>query len=213
LKRRESIMSRYLLIGVIILGVLACQITGATQQSPIAPSAVVEEVVQVDTTRAVETGIAAALTASAEAAPPTEIPPPTDTQTPEPPPTEVPTKTPTEPPQLTPTSRSLIWPTATKAAPTPTAGACFVVLDSWCLSHEGCATMTVLNKTTDIAKLYFSRDSWSANYTAAPGGATASRCTIMLQPGRYYYKFTYCGKTNDGYHALNDNWYIQFKCP
>lgn len=206
-------MSRYLWIGVIILGVLACQITGATQQSPIAPSAVVEEVVQVDTTRAVETGIAAALTASAEAAPPTEIPPPTDTQVPEPSPTEVPTKTPSEIPTIPPTVKAIIWPTATSAAPAPTAGPCFIVLDSWCLSHEGCATMTVLNKTTTSAKLYFSRESWTASYTQAAAGASPSRCTIQLQPGRYYYKFTYCGKTNDGYHALNDNWYIEFKCP
>lgn len=204
---------RYLWIGIIILGVLACQITGATQQAPTVSPAVVMETVQVDATMAVATGIAAALTASAEAAPPTEIPPPPDTLVPEPPPTEIPANTPTKTPRLTPTDKSQPWPihTATKV-PTPTVGVCYVVLDSWCLSHQGCATMTVINKTTDSAKLYFSRDSWSASYTQVAGGAAASRCTIMLQPARYYYKFSYCGKTVDGYHALNDNWYIQFKC-
>jgi hypothetical protein len=206
-------MLRYLWIGVIILGVLACQLSGATQVAPIVPSEVAVVPSQVDNAGAVETGVAAALTASAVAAPPTEPPPPTDTQVPEQPPTEIPASTATKTPRLTSTDKTAPWPinTATKV-PTPTVGACFIVLDSWCLSHEGCATMTVLNKTTESAKLYFSRDSWSSSYTQAAGGMTPTRCTIMLQPGRYYYKFTYCGKTQDGYHALNDNWYIEFKC-
>jgi hypothetical protein len=160
-------------------------------------------------TAAIETGIANALT---EVAPPatevptdTPIPPPTDIPTETSIPTETPTETPTEiPPSPSPTM------TATKK---PTPAPCYKVLEDWCLSHLGCATMTVINKTDQPAKLFFKKGDWTASFTIAKGvPPPAARCTMVLRPDRYYYKFEYCGKTVDGYHALNDNWYIQFKC-
>lgn len=156
-------------------------------------------------TAAIETGIANALT---EAAPPaTEVP----TDTPIPPPTDIPTETsvPTETPTEIPPSLTATMTATTK----PTPAACYKVLDDWCLSHVGCATMTVINKSDQPAKLYFRKGDWSYSFTITKGDPPpAARCTMELRPDRYYYKFEYCGKTVDGYHALNDNWYIQFKC-
>lgn len=160
-------------------------------------------------TAAVETGIANTLTETAP--PPTEIP----TDTPVPTPTDIPTETsvPTETLTETPTEIPASPTSAATTTPKPTAAACYKVLDDWCLSHVGCATMSVINKSDQPVKLYFKKGDWSASFTIAAGvPPPAARCTMVLRPDRYYYKFEYCGKTADGYHALNDNWYIQFKC-
>lgn len=160
-------------------------------------------------TSAVETGIASALTENAP--PPTEVP----TSTPPPTPTEIPTDTPipSDTPLPTPTETPPTpSPTVTQTKPPPTPSACYKVLEDWCLTHLGCASITVLNKTDQITKIFLRKGDWSTSVSFAPGYPTRSKCTIVLRPDRYYYKFEYCGKTRDGYHALNDNWYIEFKC-
>jgi hypothetical protein len=94
---------------------------------------------------------------------------------------------------------------------TPTASPCFKILDSWCLSHEGCSTMRILNKTGSPAtiRLHNLPKGKIDKTFEVPDGT----CTMMLQPGRYHYDFYYCNKQDSGWHALNDMWYIQFTCP
>jgi hypothetical protein len=129
-------------------------------------------------------------------------------------PSETPTVEASETPIPTDTIETTETATPTETATAtiaPTEGPCFKVLDSWCLTHEGCSTMDIINKTDSIAVIALHnkpKGTFDTRFTVAPG-----RCTMMLQPGRYHYYFEYCGKTSDGWHALNYNWYIQFTCP
>ncbi len=148
-------------------------------------------------TAAVEKAVSEALTAAA--------PPPSDTPVP---PTETPdvTATPSETPTETPTETLTPSPTI-KASPTQ----CFVVMDSWCLAHQGCATMQVKNKTGSNAtvRIWLNDGSVDSTLYSSPGVL----CTLMLRPAKYNYTFNYCGEQTTGSHALNDKWYIELKCP
>jgi hypothetical protein len=159
-------------------------------------------------TAAVQKAVSDALTAAA--------PPPTDTLVPSDTPTFTPeasntpevSNTPTDtplPPTETPTETPVPSPTI-KASATQ----CFVVITDWCLSHEGCATMTIINKTTSTAKVRFWVPKGDVDTTFYP---PPGRCTFMIRPGKYNYSFDYCGQHSEGSHALNDKWYINFQCP
>jgi hypothetical protein len=97
-----------------------------------------------------------------------------------------------------------------KASATP----CYVVLDDWCLAHAGCSTMTISNKTTSNATITLKNTKYAVNVTfQVPPTSLSGTCTMVLRPGSYYYEFSYCGLFNSGNHALNDNWYLNLKCP
>jgi len=101
------------------------------------------------------------------------------------------------------------FPTNTK---TPQ-GPCYLVVDPWCSNHQGCSTLSVYNKTTSAAILTLKNNSFGVNTTLKiPPNQIAGTCTIVLRPGNYYYEFTYCDRFDKGNHAMNDNWYIIFKC-
>jgi hypothetical protein len=161
---------------------------------------------QMTSTAAIQMAVEETLTAAVPSATDTLEPTLTFTITPIPP-TETPPDTPT------------ITPTDTPVPPTPTATikasatACFVVIDDWCLSHEGCATMDINNATGSNATLRIAdkRDGSgkvNSTFTAPPG-----LCGFMIRPDRYWYEFNYCGEYSEGFHALNDNWWIKFTCP
>jgi hypothetical protein len=138
---------------------------------------------------------------------PTDVP--TETYTPSPLPTDTPTDTltPSITPTETPTHTFTPIPTNTIK---PSVTSCFVVITDWCLSHEGCATMEIRNKTGMNATVRFWKDDGSVDRTfISPPG----RCTFQIRPGRYNYSFDYCGEHSQGAHALNDKWYITFQCP
>ena len=150
-------------------------------------------------TAAIEKAVSDALTAAA--------PPPSDTPTPSETPTDTPavTDTPTETPSETPTETYTPSPT-TQASAT----ACFVVINDWCLTHEGCATMDIRNNTGAAATIRFWDPKTGLDKTFYP---PPGQCSFMIKPGKYNYSFDYCGVHNEGSHALNDRWYIVFKCP
>jgi len=153
------------------------------------------EVSMAEATAAAETSIADAVSEALTAA----APPPTDTPipatiTPETPPTPTATETP-------------IFTNTPKPSPTQ----CYHVLDLWCLSHEGCHSMTILNKTNSNATVRIWLYDGSLDYTLySPPGI---RCSMVLKPGKYNYVFDYCGEHSEGSHALNGRWYIDLKCP
>jgi hypothetical protein len=159
-------------------------------------------------TAAVEKAVSDALTAAAP--PPSDTYTPTDEVTDTPEATDTPlepsetptiTDTPTETPTDTPEPSPTIKPSATQ---------CFVVINDWCLTHEGCATMTIINKTDSNATVRFWLPKGDTDVTFYP---PPGRCTFMIRPGKYNYTFDYCGQHSEGSHALNDNWYINLQCP
>ena len=144
-----------------------------------------------------ETAVSDALTAA--------IPSPSDTPIPL---SDTPRATATNSATPTATSTKTLTPSPTiKVSPT----ACYVVLDNWCLSHKGCSTMEIYNKTGETAtvRIWLNDGSVDGTIYSPPG----VRCTMMLRPGKYNYAFDYCGDHYTGSHPLNDNWYIYFKCP
>jgi hypothetical protein len=168
----------------------------------------VEEAIQA--TRAMETMIATVLTASAQ--PPGNV----ATNTPlEPSKTPIPSETPTLTPTATNTPTETLTKTPTKTlaptSPPATQTTNYLVLDSKCNDPKAeCATMDVYNKTGETVTLTFRGGNVNITFSMA---ADAIHYIIKLQPGRYYYKFVTCGgRSENGYHALNDNWYILFKC-
>jgi len=142
----------------------------------------------------VAAAVSEALTAAAPAAPP-----PTDTPIPA-----------TDTPEVTATPTATSTPILSNT-PQPSPTQCYHVLDFWCLSHEGCHSMEILNKTQTNAKVRIWLHDGSIDYTLySPPGV---RCIMVLQPGKYNYVFDYCGEHEDGSHALNGRWYIKFVCP
>jgi hypothetical protein len=144
---------------------------------------------------------AAAAKALTEAAPrPTNTTRPTAL-----PPTQAPTET--EGFTETPTRTFTPIPTETiNASPTP----CFYVIDSWCLSHEGCANMKVNNATNSVATIHIWSNDGSINSTNYyPVGI----CYFQIRPGTYNYAFDYCGQHSEGRNPLNQGWWIKFSCP
>jgi hypothetical protein len=71
--------------------------------------------------------------------------------------------------------------------------------------------MTILNKTNSTAtiRIWLYDGSVDSTIYSPPG----IRCAMEMRPGKYNYSFDYCGEHSEGSHALNGNWYIQFKCP
>lgn len=130
---------------------------------------------------------------------PTEAEVPTEEFTATPiPPTETP-----EPTEIPPTETP-------KASPTP----CFVVVDDWCLAHQGCATMDIKNGTDSLATVRIAdKRNGTGNVNATLKVIAGGMCSFMLRPARYWYEFNYCGEYSEGYHALNDRWWIKFTCP
>jgi len=137
---------------------------------------------------------AAALTASAR--PPTDTPWPTDTQTEAPTLTLIPSDTPT----LVPTRTPVPSLTNTKAPPQT-----YFVIDNWCLTHEGCATLDVKNQSDMISNWHISNSDLGidASFIIYPGFAT-----VVTRPGNYTWHVSSCGGSvvYDFTHALNNKW-------
>ena len=53
----------------------------------------------------------------------------------------------------------------------------------------------------------------ASNVNATLKVIAGGMCSFMLRPARYWYEFNYCGEYSEGYHALNDRWWIKFTCP
>jgi serine/threonine-protein kinase len=121
--------------------------------------------------------------------PPTDTPLPSPTLTPFDTPTPIPTDT--SPP-----------PTFTKAPPTS-----FFVIDNWCLTHEGCATVDVRNQSDMVSNWHVWNTEFGVDSTfnVYPGINT-----IKTRPGKYNFYITYCGgEVADFAWQLNNNWYYK----
>jgi len=129
---------------------------------------------------------------------------PTNTKRPTLPPTKVPTdtKVPTERPTRT------LQPSVTNtSAPPPS----YFVIDSWCNSHEGCATVDVRNQSGMNSSWHISNKDFGvdSSFTLYPGPAT-----IVTRPGKYQFYITYCGgEVADFSWQLNNKWWYKLpKC-
>lgn len=160
-------------------------------------TAAVKNAVEEALTTAVAAAVAETLTAVLPA--PSDTPPPTDspTETPVNSPTYLPSETPTTPPTLTqvPLFTPTVWP------------ACYQVMDNWCSTHQGCATVDVRNQSGLDSNWHI----WSGAYaldvtfTIPPGP-----CTLVTRPGKYNFYITYCdGEVADFSWQLNDNWWYK----
>jgi serine/threonine protein kinase len=129
---------------------------------------------------------------------------PSETPTPEPP-TETPTQEqpPTETLTLTPTDT--LTPMATNtSAPAPS----YFVIDNWCTTHQGCATVDVRNQTGLNSSWHIWNTEFNVDttFTIYPGIST-----IETRPGKYNFYITYCGgaEVADFAWQLNNNWYYK----
>ena len=202
-------MNKNIVLIILVILLASCSQTSPTQSKE---SKQLTVVWAIRGTEVMRTSVAALLTASALPLPatttftPTLVPPtvidPTETLSP-----FVPTLT--APATDTPITTLTPFPTRTK---TPQ-GPCYLVVDPWCSNHQGCSTLSVYNKTTSNATLTLKNNNFGVNTTLTiPPSQLAGTCTIVLRPGNYYYEFTYCDRFDKGNHAMNDNWYIIFKC-
>jgi serine/threonine protein kinase len=150
-------------------------------------------------TQQAQENASAALTSQAEtqAAPSNTPPPPPPSNTPLPSPTLTPfdtfTPVPTDTPPL---------PTNTKAPPSS-----YFVIDNWCLSHEGCATIDVRNQSDVVSSWHIWNTEFGVDTTfqVYPGIST-----IKTRPGKYNFHITYCGgEVADFAWQLNSNWYYK----
>ena len=122
---------------------------------------------------------------------------------------ESPTDTPMPSPTLTPfdtlTSTSTetpLIPTNTLAPPTS-----YFVIDNWCLSHEGCATIDVRNNSDTVSSWHIWNTEFGVDSTfqVYPGPNT-----IETRPGKYNFYITYCGgEVAEFSWQLNNNWYYK----
>lgn len=139
--------------------------------------------------------VAETLTAMADI--PVDSPTPADTQTEVPPPLELPTDTPT----LVPSD------TLTPLPPTAAPQSCYVVLDNWCTTHQGCSTVDVRNQSgmSSYWHIWSDKTGIDASFTVPAGP-----CTIETRPGKYNFYVTYCGdEVADFAWQLNDNWWYK----
>ena len=150
-------------------------------------------------TRQAEEDSNAELTSQAktEAAPSdTPLPlPPTDTLLPSPTLTPFDTLTPL------PTDTPLL-PTNTLAPPPS-----YFVIDNWCLTHEGCATIDVRNNSGMVSTWHVWSTQFGVDSTfyVHPGINT-----IETRPGKYNFYITYCGgEVADFAWQLNNKWYYK----
>jgi len=167
------------------------------------PTAVFSRTPDIEATETSQARVISAEQTQDAAARNTEISKPTDTKRPTLPPTTVATNTliPTERPTRTEIPTATIF-----ASPAP----CFYVIDSWCLTHEGCGKMRVNNATNSDATIHIWTDDRSIDSTTYyPPGI----CHFLIKPGHYNYTFDYCGEHEEGKHALNQGWSIKFSCP
>lgn len=161
-------------------------------------TAAVEKAVEEALTTAVGAAVAETLTAIAPEPSITAIPV-----------MDLPTATPTDSPMLIPTETPTAFPTETFILqPTATGSmACYQVLDPWCITHQGCATIDVRNQTG-------MNSSWRIWSDSEPVDSVfnipAGHCTLVARPGKYNFQITYCGsEVNDFSWVLNDNWWYK----
>lgn len=150
-------------------------------------------------TAAINQAVSDALTAAApvptDTLQPSDTPIPTDTSTPTLEFTLTPSDTPTETPTLT------FTPSQT---PVVTPKPCFKIIDNWCNSHSGCATVDVRNNSGMSSTWHVWSDKLGVDstFTIPPGV-----CILMTESGRYDFYITYCGSEVAEFSwQLNDFW-------
>lgn len=145
---------------------------------------------------------AAALTESASK--PSDTPWPTDTATDVPTFTLVPSNTPTLDHTDTPVPTDTPLPSATNTSAPPST---YFMIDNWCLTHQGCATIDVRNNSGMVSNWHLTNSDFGvdASFTVYPGPAV-----IETRPGKYQFYVTYCGgEVADFAWQLNNNWYYK----
>lgn len=133
----------------------------------------------------------------------------TDEAQPDTPAPEAATDTPLPSPTLTPfdtltstATKTPLIPTNTLAPPTS-----YFLIDNWCLSHEGCATIDVRNNSGMVSTWHVWNTELGVDSTfyVHPGPNT-----IETRPGKYNFYITYCnGEVAEFAWQLNNNWYYK----